>query len=274
MLKRGSFTKGNMITISIDPYILSIGHFALRWYSLIVMSAIAIGFWLAVREAGRKGFNTDDITNSAVWIVVAGMVGARLFHVIDQWPDKFAANPIRTLFIWEGGLAIWGGVLGGLVAAAILARIRHWKLPRLLDAFVPGVVLAQAVGRIACIITGDAIGKATNGPFGFVYTSPNAMVPKLGVYYTPPPVYEILMNLAIFALLWSLRKKNLSDGMLTLIYLALYSFMRFFIALTSSYNIVTLGLNQAQLVSILVFAVSVPLLVITTLKKRQLSMNF
>ena len=81
------------------------------------------------------------------------------------------------------------------------------------------------------------------------------------------------MNLAIFALLCSLRKKNLPDGVLALVYLALYSFVRFFIAFTSTYKIIALGLNQAQLISILVFAVSVPLLAITTLKKRQLSMN-
>ncbi len=262
-----------MITISIDPILLSIGHFHLRWYGLIVATAMLIGLWLAVREAGRKGFDTDDITNNVLWIIAAGLVGARLFHVIDHWPDEFAANPMRALYIWEGGLAIWGGVLGGLVAVAILARVKHWKLPRLLDAFVPGVVLAQAVGRIACIITGDSIGKPTSGPFGFAYTSPNAMVPQLGIYYTPTPVYEILMNLAIFALLWSLRKKNLPDGVLALIYLAMYSFVRFFIAFTSAYKIIALGLNQAQLISILVFAVSLPLLTIISLKQRQLSMN-
>lgn len=262
-----------MITISIDPILFSIGHFHLRWYSLIVTTAMLIGVWLAVREASRKGFNSEDVANGALWIVVAGLIGARLFHVLDHWPDEFAANPIRALYIWEGGLAIWGGVLGGLVAAAILARVKHWKLPRFLDALVPGVVLGQAIGRIACIITGDAIGKPTSGPFGFAYTSPNAMVPQLGVYYTPTPVYEILMNLAIFALLWSLRKKNLPDGVLTLIYMVLYSFMRFFIAFTSAYQIVAFGLNQAQIISIFVFAVGVPLLVIASLKKRQLSMN-
>jgi phosphatidylglycerol:prolipoprotein diacylglycerol transferase len=262
-----------MITISIDPILLSMGHFQLRWYSLIVTSAIMLGLWLAVREAGRKGFNTEEVTNSAIWIIAAGLVGARLFHVIDHWPDVFAANPVRALYIWEGGLAIWGGVLGGLAAAAILARVMHWKLPRLLDALVPGVVLAQAVGRIACIITGDSIGKPTSGPFGFAYTSPNAMVPQLGVYYTPTPVYEILMNLSIFALLWSLRKKKLSDGVLTLIYLGLYSSVRFFIAFTSAYKIVALGLNQAQIISLLIFAVSVPLLAIITLKQQRVSLN-
>jgi len=260
-----------MITISIDPVLLSIGHFHLRWYSLIVTTAMFIGIWLAVREAGRKGFNTDEIANSSLWIVIAGLIGARLFHVIDHWSDVFSTNPIRALYIWEGGLAIWGGVLGGLVAAAVLARAHHWRLSRLLDALVPGVVLAQAFGRIACIITGDSMGKPTDGPFGFAYTSPNAMVPQLGVYYTPTPVYEILMNLAIFAFLWSLRKKNLPDGVSTLIYLVSYSFVRFFIAFTSSYKIIALGLNQAQIIGVLVFVVSLPLLAVTIWKNRQRS---
>ncbi|PKN88111.1 MAG: prolipoprotein diacylglyceryl transferase [Chloroflexi bacterium HGW-Chloroflexi-8] len=262
-----------MITIPIDPILFSIGHFHLRWYSLIVTVAIIIGTWLAVKEAGRKGFNTEKISESVLWVVITGLVGARLFHVLDHWSDVFAANPVRALYIWEGGLAIWGGVLGGLVATAVLARIYRWKLPLLLDAFVPGVVLAQAVGRIACIITGDAIGKPTSGPFGFAYISPNAMVPQLGVYYTPTPVYEILMNLAIFAVLWNLRKKRLKDGILTLIYLALYSFVRFFIAFTSTYKIIALGLNQAQLISVVVFAISLPLLAITIMKNLQLSVN-
>ncbi len=260
-----------MITISIDPILLSIGHFHLRWYSLIVMSAIYVGVWLAVREAGRKGFNQDALYNNVLWIVIAGLIGARLFHVIDHWPDEFASNPIRILYFWEGGLAIWGGIIGGLAAVVVLARLKSWRLPRLLDAFVPGVVLAQALGRLACIITGDAIGKPTAGPFGFAYSSPNAMVPQLGVYYTPTPVYEIIMNLSIFALLWTLRlrKKNLPDGLLTLIYLALYSLLRFFIDFTSAYQIIALGLNQAQLISIVVLLISLPMLVLITNSKRQ-----
>src|ERR1035437_3466147 len=120
-----------MITISLDPIIFTIGHIHLRWYSLIVTTAMLIGVWLAVREAGRKGFNTEDIANSTLWIVIAGLIGARLFHVLDHWPDEFAADPIRILNIWEGGLAIWGGILGGLLATVILARVKHWKIPRL-----------------------------------------------------------------------------------------------------------------------------------------------
>jgi phosphatidylglycerol:prolipoprotein diacylglycerol transferase len=257
-----------MITIGIDPIIFSIGHFHLRWYSLIVISAIIIGVWLVKREATRKGFKTDDILDAAMWVIIGGLIGARLFHVLDHWPDEYASNPIRALYIWEGGLAIWGAIAGGLVVIGIIAWRRGWNLPRLLDAVAPGVVLGQAVGRFACIITGDAMGKPTNGPIGFAYTNPDAMVPKLGVYYTPMPVFEIVANLAIFILLWQLRKRNWPDGQLFLVYLSLYSIERFFLAFTSSYQIVALGLTQSQIVALVSLIVALPLLVRLQMKQR------
>lgn len=250
-----------MITISIDPIIFSIGHVMVRWYGLIVMTAVGVGIWLAAREAERKGFKKADIYDLAVWIIPAGLVGARLFHVLDHWSDEFAANPIRVLYIWEGGLAVWGGVAGGVLAAAIFAWRRGLRFSALLDIVAPGLVLAQAIGRIACVITGDAMGKPTTGPFGFAYTSPNAMVPNLGVYYTPMPVYELIVNLGIFAVLWQLRKLNLPDGLLFLIYLSFYSIERFFLAFTSSYQIMAFGLTQSQVVALVSLAVALPLIV-------------
>ncbi|MCL4507313.1 MAG: prolipoprotein diacylglyceryl transferase [Chloroflexi bacterium] len=232
------------------------------------MAAIALGVWLGAREAARKGFDKDDIYNGALTVIIAGLVGARIFHVIDHWPDEYAADPIRALYIWEGGLAIWGGVIGGLIAATVLAWRRKWRLPILLDALAPGLVLGQAVGRIACLITGDAMGKPTTGPLGFAYVSPNALVPQLGVYYTPYPLFEIVMNLVIFAILWRLRKRDLPDGALALIYLVLYSAGRFIISIWSSYLVVAFGLNQAQIVSVLGFAVALPLLIVLFLRQR------
>ena len=251
-----------MITVNIDPNILSVGHFMVRWYSVIVMSAIGLGVWLAAREADRKGFEKAEIYDAALWVVIAGLVGARLFHVVDHWPHEFATNPIRALYVWEGGLAIWGGVFGGLIAVAILAWRRGWQLPRLLDAVAPGLVLAQALGRVACIITGDAVGKPTTGPFGLAYTSPNAVVPQLGVYYTPMPVYEIIANLGIFAVLWQLRKRNWPDRVLFLIYLLLYSLERFLLAFTSAYQVIAFGLTQSQLVALVALTVALPLLIL------------
>jgi phosphatidylglycerol:prolipoprotein diacylglycerol transferase len=249
-----------MITISINPIIFSIGPFMVRWYSLILMIAMAVGVWLTAREAERKGFKKEQIYDIAIWIIFAGILGARVFHVLDHWSDEFAANPIRALYIWEGGLAIWGGVAGGLLAAAILAWKNGWKFPKLLDAGAPGLVLAQGIGRIACIITGDAMGKPTTGPFGFAYTSPHALVPQLGVYYTPMPVYELIVNLGIFSLLWQLRKRNLPDGFLFLIYLSLYSLERFFLAFTSAYQILAFGLTQSQIVALVSLVIALVLI--------------
>jgi len=249
-----------MITISIDPVIFSIGHIMIRWYSLIVTLAIVVGVGIAWREAKRRGLAEKHFNDAILWVIIAGLIGARLFHVLDHWTHEYAANPIRALYIWEGGLAIWGAVIGGGIAVAVFAWRRKLPLGRLLDIAAPGVVLGQAIGRVACVITGDAMGKPTTGPFGFAYTNPGAMVPQLGVYYTPMPVYELIVNLGIFALLWQLRKRNWPDGLLFLVYLSLYSVERFLLAFTSSYQIIAFGLTQSQIVALISLAVALPLM--------------
>jgi phosphatidylglycerol---prolipoprotein diacylglyceryl transferase len=258
-----------MFTISVDPILVSIGHFMIRWYSLIVLAAILTGIWIAGREAERKGLGKESIYDLATWLIPAGIIGARLFHVIDHWKHEYSANPIQVLYLWQGGLAIWGGVLGGLVALMALTWRRRGRLPLLLDTLAPAVALGQGIGRLACVITGDAMGKPTSGPFGVAYTNPGAMVPELGVYYTPTPMYEALMNMGIFALLWQLRKQNLPDGALFLLYLVFYAGGRFLITFWSSYRTIAFGLNQAQLISLAAFAVGLPLL-ISVLRRQRL----
>jgi len=258
-----------MITIGIDPVIVRFGHFALRWYGVIVVLAVTIGLWLAAREGRRKGLRSEHFSDAATWVVIAGFVGARLLHVIDHWPHEYSANPLRILYVWEGGLAIWGAVLGGLLALAAFTWRRGLSLGWLADIAAPGLVLAQGVGRIACIITGDAMGQPTTGPFGLAYVNREAMVPALGVYYTPTPVYEILMNLAIFGVIWRLRRKPLPNGALFLIYLLLYSTGRFVISFWSSYLTVAFGLNQAQLISLAALAIGLPVLAAVLVGSRR-----
>lgn len=260
-----------MITINIDPVLFHLGHIELRWYGLIAATAMMVGIWVALREAKRKGLSDHQFADAIPWVIFGGLIGARLFHVIDHWPDEYAGNAIRVLYVWEGGLAIWGGVIGGLVALALFARRRQLPLAVLLDTAAPGLVLGQAIGRLACVITGDAVGKPTSGPFGLAYSSPDAMVPQLGVFYTPTPVYELMMNLTIFAILWMLRKRPLPNGALFLIYLVLYSAGRFVITFLSAYKIIALGLNQAQWVSLIGLAVGVPALLFLLWHKRPAS---
>ncbi|HEY5902022.1 MAG TPA: prolipoprotein diacylglyceryl transferase family protein, partial [Anaerolineales bacterium] len=89
-----------MFTISLDPIIFTVGHFAVRWYGLILITAIAVGFWLTGREAERKGMSKEELLDSGVLIVIAGIAGARLFHVLDHWSHEYAADPVRALYIW------------------------------------------------------------------------------------------------------------------------------------------------------------------------------
>lgn len=257
-----------MITVNIDPILLRLGHFALRWYGLIVVTAMGVGIWVALREARRKGLSEYQFADVIPWVIIGGLIGARLFHVIDHWPDEYAVNPLRALYVWEGGLAIWGGVIGGLAALALFAWQRALSLAALLDTAVPGLVLGQAIGRIACVITGDAVGKPTTGPFGLAYSHPGALVPQLGVYYAPTPIYEMLMNLTIFAIVWRLRKRPLPDGVLFLVYLVLYSAGRFVITFWSSYKTMALGFNQAQWISLIGLAVGLPALVVLWWRAR------
>jgi phosphatidylglycerol:prolipoprotein diacylglycerol transferase len=247
-----------VITVGIDPVIVSFGHFMLRWYGVVVALALGTGIAIATSEAKRKGISSAVFGDAVLWGIVGGIVGARLFHVADHWQHEYAAEPIRVLYIWEGGLAIWGAVVGGLLATAIFSMVRRVRFGVLADSVTPGLVLGQAIGRIACIITGDAVGKVTTGPLGLAYSKPGVMVPELGVYYTPTPVYEILMNLAIFAVVWRLRRRNLPDGALFLCYLVLYASGRFLVTFWSSYEILALGLNQAQWVSVAAIAVAAP----------------
>src|SRR6266496_5734992 len=118
-----------MFTITLDPIIAHIGPFVLRWYSLIIITAIGVAIWFTAREAEPKGFKKDDVYEVAIYIILGGILGARLFHVLDHWSIEFAANPIRALYIWEGGLAIWGAVAGGLLAGALISWKRRWNFP-------------------------------------------------------------------------------------------------------------------------------------------------
>lgn len=238
------------IFIDLDPTIVRLGHFSLRWYGLFIGLAIAAAFFVALREARRKGVAEDDVIGLGMWAVLGGFVGARLLHVIDRWPE-YAAQPETILAIQNGGLAIYGGILGGVSTGALYARRRGLPIARMADLAAPGLILAQAIGRIGCIINGDAVGAPTDLPWGMVYLNPEAMAPSLGVAYHPTPVYELVGDLLIFALLWALRKRLRVEGTLFLVYLGLYSSLKFAVTLARQEVVWFAGLQEAQLVSLL-----------------------
>jgi phosphatidylglycerol:prolipoprotein diacylglycerol transferase len=241
--------RNSVITINLDPVLIHVGPIAISWYGLAVMLAVTAGVWLTLREAKRKGLPTDVVGDLAIWVVLGGIAGARILHVIDRW-DIYAANPLEILAFHHGGLAIQGAILGGALAGGLVAWKQNLPVRKLFDAAAPGIVLGQAIGRLGCLVTGDALGPATDGTWGIVYLNPGAMAPHLGVAYQPVFFYELLWDLAIFLIVWPLRKRLASDGRLFAVYLGLYAVGKFSLTFLRTETIWFWGLQEAQFLAI------------------------
>ncbi len=238
------------VTIDIDPVILRLGHFAVGWYGLAVVLAIAVSLVVLRREVQRRKLDSDRVIGVAAWAVAGGVAGARALFVLDHW-STFASNPLRIFAFQEGGLAIQGALLGGLVAGVLSARRARLPVLVLADAVAPAVVLGQAIGRLGCLVTGDALGGPTSLPWGLSYINPAAMAPQLGVPLQPVFAYEALWDLALFALLWAFRRRVRQPGYLFAVYLGLYAVGKFGLTFFREERVWALGLQEAQLVAAL-----------------------
>ncbi|MFC2003812.1 prolipoprotein diacylglyceryl transferase [Chloroflexota bacterium] len=242
----------NGIVIDIDPLLFRIGGFELRWYSLAIMLAVVAAVLIASHQGKKKGIATEEIYSLALWVLIAGMAGARLLHVIDQF-DYYAANPPQIWQFQQGGLAIWGALAGGGAATVAHTKIRRMPLGRLADALAPALLTAHIIGRVGCIVNGDAYGSVTSLPWGFIYTHPSAVIPPnlFGLPTHPYPVYEIIWNAIALILILQLGRHFKKDGLVFLSYLSLYSLGRFVLSFVRQENITLWGLQQAQIIAML-----------------------
>ncbi len=246
-----------MFILSLDPIAVHIGHFMVRWYGIFIALGVGAGLWITLREAKRKGINTDHIYNASMWVIPAGLVGARLLHVVDDWPSH-AANP--WTIIGTDGLAIFGALIGGLLGFIVYARVHHVALWPLLDAVAPALPFAQVIGRVGCFINGCNYGWPTDGTWGVVWTSPEALAPQ-NVPLQPAQLYELAWDALVFGILWKLRRRVHADGVLFVLYGALYSLGRFFISFLRADNLYFAELRQAQIIALATIALAVPLAV-------------
>ncbi len=246
-----------MITIDLDPNIITIGAFTLAWHGVFSAVGIIAGIWLTMRLLRGTEISEDDVLTLALWSVVGGIIGARLFHVLDVW-DFYSKNPGQIIAINEGGLSIYGAIVVGTLTVVIVMLIKHWPVGKFLDAGAPGLVLGQAIGRIGDVINGEHHGTPTDWPIGVRYIHPNTLgEPGKTVHLAVG--YEMVWDLIVLAVLLRLRGRMPSDGAVFAIYTALYGFGRFFISFTRVDTQVALGLSQAQIIALILLVVSVPI---------------
>src|ERR671933_1252040 len=261
-----------MIDINIDPILIRWGPLVITWHGFFTAVGVLFGIWLATRLGTERGFTEDDIMSVALWCVVGGLIGARLMHVIDQW-DYYAQDPLAILRVNEGGLAIWGTIVGGPLAGALYAWRRGLNVARLADVAAAPLILGMAIGRIGDIINGEHHGAHAEGfPLAVVYTNPNTLG-EIGVPVHLAVGYELVMDLVIFGLLvwlargllrsrkgglrFAWRPRYPRDGMLFWTYLTVYSLGRFVIQFYRVDTPFALGLSQAQLLSVVTAMVGI-----------------
>jgi phosphatidylglycerol:prolipoprotein diacylglycerol transferase len=259
-----------LITISINPVAFTIGDISIRWYGIMVaLAVVELILWLMWRIRRGADISSDSVITVALIAIPSGIIISRLLNIIDLW-SFYMANP--GLILGFEGLTIWGAILGATLGIWIYSRFTNFKFGYFMDVVTPGVLLAQVIGRVGCTINGCCYGNECSLPFGVIYTNPNSYAP-VGVAVLPTQLYEIAFLLAVFGVLFWLRKRFRPDGSLFLIYLSLYSAWRLGIGFLREGTDFLFGLQQAQVIGIIVLLIVIPLLVIRTrwVKKEDLT---
>lgn len=204
-----------------------LGPFTIRLYALCIIAGVIAGSVLATRRWIARGGSRDAVETVVLVAVPFGIVGSRIYHVITDYQLYFGPgrNPVEALYIWRGGLGIWGGVALGALGAYLVARRRKIRFGALADAFAPGIVLAQAIGRLGNWFNQELYGRPTDVPWA-VSIDPEYRIDGFAQYatYHPTFLYELLWNLgACLALLWLDRRFRLGHGKVFALYVMLYT---------------------------------------------------
>jgi len=229
----------------LDPIAFEVGPLAIRWYGILMSTALALGTYLAYREADRQNIDPEQILNLVIIAAPLAFIGARAYYVIFQWP-YYSQHPSEIPAIWHGGLAIHGALIMGVLAGYLFVRRQGLNFWQMADIVAPSIILGQAIGRWGNFFNQEAYGYPTDLPWAMYID---------GAYRHPTFLYESLWDLGVFlVLLWYRRRKKEVHGEVFLLYAALYSLGRFVVEGLRTDSLMLGNLRAAQVISVVIIA--------------------
>ena len=253
------------ITVDPSPVAFTIFGKEIYWYGIIIACGFLLAVLYMIYRAKTFGLTQDDVLDLVLWAVPIGVVCARLYYCVFYW-DLYRDNPISMLYIWEGGLAIYGGIIGGAITVLVLSRVK--KIPPLvmLDNASMGVIIGQICGRWGNFMNREAHGSVTDSFFKMGLADAAGNI----TYYHPTFLYESVWNLVGFIVLHFYCKKRKFDGEVFLLYVAWYGLGRAWIEglRTDSLYLFSTGIRVSQLVAAVSFIAAAGAIAFVLLKKK------
>lgn len=254
-----------------NPYVFQIGNFGLRWYSLFILIGVIVGYIMISREAKKLNIRQDFIFNAFFWTIITSFIGARVYYVLFNY-NLYKGDFFSIFKIWEGGLAIHGGIIAGFITTLVYCKKYDVKVLRILDIYVPALLFAQAIGRWGNFFNGEAHGAPTSLAHLQSLYIPKFVIEGMnisGIYYEPTFYYESIICLIAFIIILIVRRfKHTKIGIPAAIYLIIYGVARFFIENMRTDALKIGGFKVAQIVSIVFFLIGIVIVMIVSRKSR------
>lgn len=253
--------------IAVSP-IVDFGFFTIRWYGVILAMAILAGYFLVRKFAWIFGIAEKEIDDLSFWLVLTGILGARIYYVLFSF-SYYLSVPSEIVKIWHGGLSIYGGLIAGFGFLFFYTLRRAYSFYQLSDLIVLALPISQAIGRLGNFVNLEAFGLPTDLPWKMFVDQAHRPFEYINYsFFHPAFLYEIFLNLFVFFVLF-VFKYRFKNGILTYIYLALYSFGRFFIEAIRLDSFFVLGYRADQIVALIVFIFAVFMIARISYSKAQ-----
>ena len=264
---------------TVDKIAFSVGIFEIRWYGIILTLGIIAGVLYTLYRSRHEGISSEDVLDFTLYTVLLAIVGARLYYVLTTLKDAYGRwnyhSLVDVIAVWEGGIALYGSLIGGALAIVLVSRVKKYstaKLLKMCDMVAPGVMLGQIIGRWGNFINGEAHGVETAENFFLrmgLMGAADCKYPNKMTYYHPTFLYESLWNLVGFVLINLLYKKKKFDGQVLLMYLAWYGLGRMFIEGLRTDSLYVGVFRISQVVGFLCFVICGTLLAYLLLRERR-----